>query len=477
MCEQTGDIINKRGVLISIGHLAYNLVYYKAVTSKGFAMNDTEEFKNALNSFRENILSKVPHRINLVNILGANENAHTRILTEILRYSKGGVYPFLSSFLNKMIVYGAKPKIEHPIVETQRQYIDALIYEVGHYAIIIENKINRAMDQDKQIEHCIKAANVICKISPENNPYIWVIYLTDNGIKKADKASLTDEAKKLLNYVENKENSDEMNQKQSRYIEANYRDNILPWLKEEVLPECKHSEVELISMLQQYISYLESRFSTIRAHEDELFDKLISTLYKDESDTGKLYNNLKNLLTESQEYENKCTSPTLWDEASCNSQFSEAIQRKLLRMIATNYALDSCDALSAKINAVREWLILHKLDKNVYRSRQYRCVFLQYIIAGQRIKFQFCLEESGIWLLLFNNDYDFPNAKMISDLPKAKEKFLSLFEVRESENKSRLEVRLGEANSGSELIKLLDENKVAELVAIFHDELSSMTEN
>ena len=438
-------------------------------------MND-KEFKNALDSFRENVLNKVPYRINLVNILGANENAHTRILTEILRYSKEGTYPFLVSFLNKMIIYGAKPKIEHPIIETQRQYIDALIYEEGHYAIIIENKINRARDQDKQIECYIKAVRDICKINPETQPYIWVIYLTDNGVKKADKTSLTDKAKKLLDYVENEENSDERNQKQSRYIEANYRDNILPWLKDEVLPECKHSELELISMLQQYISYLESRFSTIKAREDELFDKLVPTLYKDESDTGKLYNHLKSLLTASQEYANKCTSPTLWDEANYNSQFSEAIQRKLLRMITTNYALDSDDVLSARINAVCEWLRRHELRRNTYRLRQYGCVFLQYIIAGQRIKLQFCLDGSNIRLLLFNNDYDFSNAKTISDFPKLKEKFLALFGHSENEDKFRLEVRLGEANSDSELIKLLDESKVAELVAIFHEELSSMTD-
>lgn len=439
-------------------------------------MNDTE-FKKTLDSFRREVLNKIPYRVNLVNILGANENAHTRILTAILRYSREGAHPFLSSFLNKMIIYGAKPKIEHPIIETQKQYIDVHIYEVGHYAIIIENKINRARDQDKQLERYIKVVRDICKINTETQPYIWVIYLTDNGIKKTDKASLTDEAKKLLNYVENEENSDKRNEKQSRYIEANYRDNILPWLKEEVLPECKHSEVELISMLQQYISYLESRFSTIKAHEDELFDKLIPTLYKDESDTGKLYNNLKNLLTESQKYAKECTSPALWDEANCNSQFSEAIQRKLLRMIATNYALDSDDALSARINAVCEWLRRHELRRNTYRLRQYGCVFLQYIIAGQRIKLQFCLDGSNIRLLLFNNDYDFSNAKTISDFPKSKEKFLSLFEVRENEDKSRLEVQLGEANSDSELIKLLNKNKVAELVAVFHEELSSMTEN
>lgn len=41
----------------------------------------------------------LPYRMNIIDELHANENAHTRILLQLLRYKANGKYPILSSFL------------------------------------------------------------------------------------------------------------------------------------------------------------------------------------------------------------------------------------------------------------------------------------------------------------------------------------------------------------------------------------------
>ena len=125
-------------------------------------MMTENKFYEVVSKFREEVLDKIPYKINLVEILGANENSHTNILAEILRYCRNGSYPFLRSFLNSIIVGEVRPQIENPKIVTQIKYIDALIYEVGKYAIIVENKINWATDQEKHIE----AASRECHIDP-----------------------------------------------------------------------------------------------------------------------------------------------------------------------------------------------------------------------------------------------------------------------------------------------------------------------
>jgi transcriptional regulator of heat shock response len=61
-------------------------------------------------------------------------------------------------------------------------YIDAKI-ETKNFCIIIENKINNAVDQDRQIERYVD------KVKPHNNN-IFVLYLTLDGNKDASHDSI-----------------------------------------------------------------------------------------------------------------------------------------------------------------------------------------------------------------------------------------------------------------------------------------------
>ena len=184
---------------------------------------------------------RFPYHINIISELHDNENAHSRILMQLLRYKDGDRYPILESFINTMGMVGKiEPEIEIvlPSITNERERIDGLIEEPNKYAIIVENKIWGAADRNNQIERYVHA--VIRHGIPKEK--IYVIYLTSDGSKEVSDWSLTDKAKGIL---------------QERFISMNYRYHILPWLKEDVLPNCKVKEEFLYSAVHQYIDYLE----------------------------------------------------------------------------------------------------------------------------------------------------------------------------------------------------------------------------
>lgn len=184
----------------------------------------------------------LPFHINVIDELHANENAHTRILTHLLQYKEDGKHVIMSSFLG--LIPGINLDsfdIEKSKVYYNMEYIDGLIEKKGEYAIIIENKIHWAEDQNKQIERYVMTE--IKRGIPADN--IWVIYLTKDGTKKIEDYSLTEKAKSIL---------------KDRFIEMNYLHDILPWLKDTVLPNCRVKEEWLTSAIKQYIDHLEGLF-------------------------------------------------------------------------------------------------------------------------------------------------------------------------------------------------------------------------
>lgn len=201
----------------------------------------------------QKLKSKLPYHINLIDELHADENAHTRILIKLLKYKEENNYPILNSFLGLLSSYCSEIPdfIKYPEIKFGKDYIDGSIKGFDSYGnkfgIIIENKIHWAKDQNQQIERYIESfKNDI----PVKN--IYVVYLTSNGFKKVDNSSLTSKAKFDLDVTDDDN---------GRFIPINYRDDILPWLKEIVLPNCKIKEEYLLSAVQQYIDHLEGLLS------------------------------------------------------------------------------------------------------------------------------------------------------------------------------------------------------------------------
>lgn len=203
----------------------------------------------------------LPYRMNVIDELHANENAHTRILLQLLRYKANGKYPILSSFLEMANDLLGGPEVElidtemaNPDIVFGQNYIDGSIFGNGQ-CVIIENKIHDAADQDAQIERYIDS--ILGK--DVRRERIFVIYLTRNGLKEVQGYSLTDKAKKALGYSE---------ESSGRFIRMNYRDHIIRWLSEEVLPNCCIREELLISAIRQYIDHLKGLTRTRLSDRD-----------------------------------------------------------------------------------------------------------------------------------------------------------------------------------------------------------------
>lgn len=233
---------------------------------------DDKHLLNLAKEISEIINRNRVYNANIITELHANENAHSRILRMFLQYDDGKKeYPILRKFLEipkVKKIFGNKG-FKNPVFSNEQERIDVLIEEPRSFAIIIENKIKGASDQERQLERYIERVEGHShSISPDN---IYAVYLTDNGEKSVDECSLTENAKKKLEYINDSDTG--------RFIPLNYRYDILPWLEKEVLPNCIEKEELLISALKQYIDYLKCMFGIIENEEQKIL--IMEKLKKD----------------------------------------------------------------------------------------------------------------------------------------------------------------------------------------------------
>ena len=213
----------------------------------------TIEFLNSFDVIYRKEKRRLPYPINIIDELPANENAHSRILGMLLRHKEldGGGNMILKSFIDYIIdknndkrdFNGIKEKIKNPQITVEQSRIDMWIRERGKYAIIIENKVYNAIDQDRQIERYID----ITKEDGYKEENIYVLYMPPTYEKEPEERSwgVYKESE-----IRNK-----------RYLKLSFRDDVLPWLKTYVIPNTRVKEKLLLSSLEQYIDYLEGKFS------------------------------------------------------------------------------------------------------------------------------------------------------------------------------------------------------------------------
>ena len=218
--------------------------------------------KTSDNSYMDAALDIYHSRPTVLNILDsvhANENEHTRFLCHLFNYRKNSIPIFLQAFLKRLSISEILSADDQTYalakVEEQSGYIDCLI-QCGRYVIIIENKICGACDQQNQISGYVD--RVQKKYQFENT---FVIYLTLFG-GEPDKSSMPDELRSRLG---------------ERYVSITYRDVVLQWLQEDVLPECPYKDGLLIRSLQLYINYLHGVLGE-RADQQTLVERLAKTL-------------------------------------------------------------------------------------------------------------------------------------------------------------------------------------------------------
>ena len=205
---------------------------------------------------------KSPYHINLIDLIRANENAHSRILGAFLRAQSGGSYEILKSFVKTFLGEKFTEEIIEPIFFNEKHRIDLLITEPGKYTFIFENKIHNAVLQKNQLARYIEAM----KNDGFSESQIYVIYLPPNEYNEpnaccwkspegccehCDRKTIPPECRHLYSYEK---------AFAERFVYLTFRNNILPWLKDDVLPNCKMKDTYLQSALMQYIDYLEGLF-------------------------------------------------------------------------------------------------------------------------------------------------------------------------------------------------------------------------
>lgn len=207
--------------------------------------SDLLDFAKEFSITKENEKQKLPFHLNLIDQLHINENAHSRILMHLLRYQdKERKYVFLSSLIELICKKKQKEgfrfvleSIQNPSFTHDKENIDLWVRD-ENYAIIFENKVYNAVDQEAQLCRYIDKTNKNYKL--EN---IFVIYLPKYD-KEPDRQSWG-------NFEESF---------RPRYAKLSYYYDILPWLKDNVRPRIEDKELFLQTAIIQYIDYLEGLF-------------------------------------------------------------------------------------------------------------------------------------------------------------------------------------------------------------------------
>lgn len=190
---------------------------------------------------------KLPYHINIIDELHINENGHSRILTKLLMYQNlAGEYVFLQSLINYIIQHARSEefdalKISQPIITQEVQRIDLWVrdFSTGK-AVIFENKVNNAKDQEIQISRYINKT----KDEGFNEDNIFVVYLSNSG-KEPEEQSWGNYKKSF----------------RGRYINLTFKYNIIDWIRHYVQPNIQTKDELLYSATSQYVDFLEGLFN------------------------------------------------------------------------------------------------------------------------------------------------------------------------------------------------------------------------
>ena len=237
---------------------------------------DIKKFFEDLNAYVTEEKQKMPYNFNLLDEQCGHivENSHTNILMKLLQYKNQHGYVFLESFFNYIgwNIEIDKNKNNPVIIKTEKKTeqktngrIDGFIYQKNQFAVIIENKINGAGNQEEQLKRYIEDVKLKQDI---NEGQIWVVFLTKNGKENPDTDSI--QYMKDCGIMQDCNSDDEIDG--PRYAAINYCDHILPWLRDEIQPCVMQKDIVLNTGVLQYIDFLEG-FLGLRKSEAEMLKK------------------------------------------------------------------------------------------------------------------------------------------------------------------------------------------------------------
>lgn len=220
----------------------------------------------------------LPYHLNIIDELHINENGHSRILCKLLQYkSQSGEYVVLQLLLAYIAEQNNEYRsiyIKSPLITQEQCRIDLWIRDrAGGYAIIFENKVYNATDQATQLSRYIDCT----KANGFTDEQIFVVYLSQQGSEPAEQSWGTYKS-----------------EYEQRYINLSFRDDILPWLKEYVVPILPDKDYLLRCAVEQYIDYLEGIFG-LRTIDKELNMKVEERIKEKLGLTGQVYDNYRTI--------------------------------------------------------------------------------------------------------------------------------------------------------------------------------------
>ena len=230
---------------------------------------------------KHEVINKYPYHVNPIEELHAKETANSRILCAMLRYQHNGEYKILKSFARKFIAeFNSKLDIgTNPIIEAEQYRIDLSVREPGKYALIFENKIHDAVLQKNQLARYIRKLQAEFRLDQ-----IYIVFLPSpkdyepNDCSWHDWEECCDKCNQQecsLKYKKPTLREDFKN----RYHTVTFRENVLNWLKEDVLPNLTEKEELLKSSVILYIDYLEGLFQ-LRMNEKNIYMELRDFIVK-----------------------------------------------------------------------------------------------------------------------------------------------------------------------------------------------------
>lgn len=208
----------------------------------------TLEFADELHKIILEEKKKLPYHLNVIDELHINENGHSRILHKLLCFKNDkDNFEFLESFVSYLQEHTHSKefnriKVQHPEITQEEERIDLWVRD-DNYAIILENKACYAQDQHEQIARYIDKT-----LETKNNRYkeedIFIIYLPPTNEKEPAEQS----------WGKYKESFSD------RYVNLSFKDDIIPWLEKDVLPNIRQKDVYLQSAISQYVDFLRGLF-------------------------------------------------------------------------------------------------------------------------------------------------------------------------------------------------------------------------
>lgn len=191
---------------------------------------------------REQKLAELPFFYNILEEVGVNENAHTRLLMHLLKHERA--FTDFASWLEKEHPLKQPLSMEgRPLIDVEFNGIDGLIRERKKYAVIVENKVCGAVDQERQLGRYIEQ----CKRLEYTEEQIYILYLVDRPGKEPSEQTWD-------GYKEEFE---------GRTLVLSYTEDIIPWMQKflDALESNKKEKEKLLrSGVTQYLDYLKMKF-------------------------------------------------------------------------------------------------------------------------------------------------------------------------------------------------------------------------